>query len=136
MTFTIGDALVAEENRKALPWLEEDYAHLARQLARRGADIERLVERAAAFRVSVPSWGVGTGGTRFARFAGPVEPRNVFEKLEDCDVVQKLVLGTPRISLHIPSVKPDSAAELRSIARQHGRLVHIIQSHTFQVHAL
>ena len=38
------------------------------------------------FRVAVPSWGVGTGGTRFARFAGPGEPRSVFEKLDDCDV--------------------------------------------------
>ena len=27
--------------------------------------------RAAAFRVAIPSWGVGTGGTRFARFPGP-----------------------------------------------------------------
>ncbi len=134
MTFTIGDALVAEENRKALPWLEEDYAHLARQLARRGADIERLVERAAAFRVSVPSWGVGTGGTRFARFAGPGEPRNVFEKLEDCEVVQKLVRVTPGISLHIPWDKPDSAAELRSIAGRRGLFFDSMNSNTFQDH--
>ena len=32
-------------------------------LGRRGIDIERLTERAIGFRVSVPSWGVGTGGT-------------------------------------------------------------------------
>ena len=67
--------------------LEEDYDHLARQLARRGVDAETLVERAMAFRVAVPSWGLGSGGTRFARFAIPGEPRNVFEKLEDCEVV-------------------------------------------------
>ena len=39
-------------------------------LRRRGLDIEALTARAAAFRVAVPSWGVGTGGTRFARFPG------------------------------------------------------------------
>jgi L-rhamnose isomerase / sugar isomerase len=62
---------VDEHNRKALDWLHQDYDHLGKQLRRRGVDIERLTERAVAFRVAVPSWGVGTGGTRFARFAGP-----------------------------------------------------------------
>ena len=48
------------------------------------------VTRAVAnFRVAIPSWGVGTGGTRFGRFPGPGEPRNVFEKLEDCGVIHR-----------------------------------------------
>src|SRR6266542_7043548 len=85
MAFELDGERIAEENRKRLKWLEEDFEHLGRQLTRRGVDIERLTERAAAFRVSVPSWGLGTGGTRFARFAGPGEPRNVFEKIEDCE---------------------------------------------------
>jgi L-rhamnose isomerase/sugar isomerase len=52
--------------------------------------------------VAIPSWGVGTGGTRFARFAGPGEPRNIFDKLEDCAVIQQLACMTPTVSLHIP----------------------------------
>ncbi len=54
------------------------------------------------FGVAVPSWGVGTGGTRFARFPGPGEPRNVFEKLEDCGVINALCGATPTVSLHLP----------------------------------
>src|SRR5262245_66543955 len=83
----LDDAHIAEENRRLMPALEEDYDHLARQLARRGTDIERLTERAGAFRVAVPSWGVGTGGTRFARFPGRGEPRNIFEKVEDAEAL-------------------------------------------------
>ena len=49
------------------------------------------------FRVAVPSWGVGTGGTRFARFPIGGEPRNIFEKLEDCEVVFKVTRATPGI---------------------------------------
>src|SRR6266536_5572545 len=120
MGFMVSDAHVAEGNRERLSWLEEDYAHLGRQLARRGADIERLTERAMAFRVAVPSWGLGTGGTRFARFAGSGEPRDVFEKLEDCGTVFKLVRSTPAVSLHIPWDKPESPAELRRFAKQRG----------------
>ena len=48
-----------------------------------GASAARVAEavkrKVAAFGVAVPSWGVGTGGTRFARFPGPGEPRDVFD---------------------------------------------------------
>jgi L-rhamnose isomerase / sugar isomerase len=132
MSFTISEAHVAEENRARLPWLEEDYAYLGRQLGRRGVEIETLVDRATSFRVAVPSWGVGTGGTRFARFAGPGEPRDVYEKLDDCQVVQQLVRVTPGISLHIPWDEPESPAELRSYAEQRGLHFDSMNSNTFQ----
>ena len=51
----------SEANTAVAAPLEEDYDHLARQLARRGVDAEALVERAMAFRVAVPSWGLGIG---------------------------------------------------------------------------
>ena len=76
----IGPERIATENEARSAWLEEDYEHLGRQLARRRVDIEQLTALAAAFRVSVPSWGLGTGGTRFARFPGPGEPRTLFGK--------------------------------------------------------
>ena len=132
MSFELDTEHIAAANRKSLAALEDDYGHLGRQLARHGVDIERLTERALAFRVSVPSWGVGTGGTRFARFAGPGEPRDVFEKMEDCEVVWKLTRSTPGISLHIPWDKPDSAAELRSFAQARGLYIDSMNSNTFQ----
>src|SRR2546428_6904618 len=117
MAFELDTEHIAAENRKRFEQLHDDYEHLGRQLARRGVDIEKLTERAMAFRVAVPSWGVGTGGTRFARFPNPGEPRNVFEKIEDCDVVFKLVPATPGISLHIPCDRPPRPAERRSLAQ-------------------
>src|SRR5258706_326976 len=66
MPFEIGDSFIAQQNAKASAALHEDFQALTRQLERRGCDIERLVERAMAFRVAVPSWGVGTGGTPVA----------------------------------------------------------------------
>jgi L-rhamnose isomerase/sugar isomerase len=132
MGFELDAEHIAAENRKGLAWLEEDYEHLGRQVARRGVDIEALTRKAMAFRVSVPSWGVGTGGTRFARFPGPGEPRDVFEKLEDCEVVFKLTRSTPGISLHIPWDKPESPAELRSFAQARGLFIDSMNSNTFQ----
>ena len=89
-------------------WLDEDYEHLGAASCGAAAWTSRTSSTSAqAFRVAVPSWGVGTGGTRFARFPGPGEPRDIYEKLEDCATIFKLVRSTPAVSLHIPWDKPD-----------------------------
>lgn len=130
--FEIDDGFIAEQNSKARGWLGEDYDHLGRVLRRRNVDIEELVVRSQSFGVAVPSWGVGTGGTRFARFAGPGEPRDIYEKLEDCGTIFKLVRTTPAVSLHIPWDKPDDPADLREFARARGLHFDAMNSNTFQ----
>lgn len=128
----VGETLIQEANAAGAAALEEDFHHLGRGLVRRGVDVEALVERAMAFRVAVPTWGLGTGGTRFARFAIPGEPRNVFEKLEDCGVVFRLTRTTPGVSLHIPWDKTENTAELRAFAHARGLFVDSMNSNTFQ----
>ena len=130
--FEIDDGFIAEQNKRAKAWVEEDYEHLATKLRRRNVEIDDLVARAEAFRVAVPSWGVGTGGTRFARFPGVGEPRNIFEKLEDCATIFKLVRSTPGVSLHIPWDKPQDASELVEFARARGLHFDAMNSNTFQ----
>ena len=130
--FEISDDLIAEENRGAKGWVEEDFEHLGRQLRRRGVEIEDLVERARSFRVAVPSWGVGTGGTRFARFPGEGEPRDIYEKLEDCAAIFRLVRSTPAVSLHIPWDEPDDPEELVEFAAARGLHFDAMNSNTFQ----
>jgi L-rhamnose isomerase/sugar isomerase len=132
MGFRILDETLAEHNRALRDALEDDYDHLGRQLRRRGVDVEKLTARAGALRVAVPSWGVGTGGTRFARFPGPGEPRDVFEKLEDCEALLKLVRVTPGISLHIPWDRPERPEDLREFARERGLFFDSMNSNTFQ----
>jgi len=132
MHVTLSDEAIADANRERLASLEKDYAHLGEQLDRRGVEIEELTRAAREFRVAIPSWGLGTGGTRFARFPGRSEPRNVFEKLEDGEVVLKLVRVTPGISLHIPWDRPDSPAELKAFAADRGLFFDSMNSNTFQ----
>ena len=98
MSFAISADQLASENAKALAAHKEDYAHLGRQLERRGIAIETMTERAMAYQVAVPTWGVGTGGTRFARFPGPGEPRHIHDKLEDCGVIHQLTRATGAVS--------------------------------------
>ena len=128
----VDDAFIQDANLAGAAALEEDFDNLAKQLARRGVDADTLVERASAFKVAVPSWGVGSGGTRFARFPIPGEPRNIFEKLEDCEVVFKLTRSTPGVSLHIPWDKAANLVDLRAFAHSRGLFFDSMNSNTFQ----
>ncbi len=130
--FEIDEGFIAEQNKKARTWLDEDYEHLGKQLRRRGVEIEDLTARAQSFQVAVPSWGVGTGGTRFARFPGVGEPRGIYEKLEDCATIFQLVRSTSAVSLHIPWDKPEDPAELREFAAARGLRFDAMNSNTFQ----
>ena len=123
--------LIQSQNDPRAADLAADYDALAARLARRGVDIETLTDRAAGFGVAVPSWGTGTGGTRFARFPGPGEPRHIFDKLEDCAVIHALTGATPKVSLHIPWDRADPAA-LKSKADALGLGFDAMNSNTFQ----
>ena len=132
MSFAITPDFIAIENQRHEASLADDFAGLSRQLSRRGIDIEKVTERAMAFSVAVPTWGVGTGGTRFARFPGPGEPRNIHDKLADCGVIQQLTRATPNVSPHFPWDKVTDYNALRQEAASHGLGFDAVNSNTFQ----
>ena len=127
----ISDSLIEQENEAVKPFLQADYMALGERLSRSGIDIKTLTDKVSAFGVAVPSWGVGTGGTRFARFPGRGEPRHIFDKLDDCGVINRLTGATPSVSLHIPwdIANPD---DLISKATEQGIRFDAMNSNTFQ----
>jgi len=123
---------IADHNERHLPALEDDYAGLGRLLERRGIAIEAVKQRVADFSVALPTWGSGSGGTRFAKFPIPGEPTNIHEKLEDCAVVQQIVRTTPRVSPHFPWDITDDYDGLREEAQSLGLGFDAVNSNTFQ----
>jgi len=117
METMIGGDAVEKSNAMNEKALRADYAALGEQLDRRGIAIDAILKKVEAFGVAIPSWGVGTGGTRFARFPGLGEPRDVFDKIEDCSVINQLTRATPTVSLHIPWDKADPNRLKQSAAR-------------------
>ena len=123
--------IIEQTNDKAAASLRADYDALGEHLDRRGIDIAAVKHKVASYGIAVPSWGVGTGGTRFARFPGAGEPRDVFDKLDDCGVIHRLTAATPSVSLHIPwDAQP--AADLNSKAEEVGLAFDAMNSNTFQ----
>lgn len=130
--FRISDASIAEHNQASEASHLRDYAVLGEALERRAIRIGAVRDAVAHFNVALPSWGVGTGGTRFARFAGPGEPRNVFEKLDDCDVIRRLGRISRSVSLHFPWDKTADYGQLASHAKVLGLTFDAVNSNTFQ----
>ncbi len=93
---------------------------------------EDVVENLIAFQVAIPSWALGTGGTRFGRFSSGGEPRNLEEKIEDIGLLHALNNSSGAISLHIPWDIPDNANNIKALAAQHGLRFDAMNSNTFQ----
>src|SRR5678815_4056004 len=95
-------------------------------------DVETILKKLIDFQVAIPSWALGSGGTRFGRFPGGGEPRNLEEKIEDIGLLHALNRSSGAISLHIPWDIPSNAANIRALAAQHGLQFDAMNSNTFQ----
>jgi L-rhamnose isomerase / sugar isomerase len=84
------------------------------------------------FQVAIPSWALGTGGTRFARFSGSGEPRSLEEKIEDIGLLHALNGSSGAISLHIPWDIPEDPKAIRELASDFGIRFDAMNSNTFQ----
>jgi L-rhamnose isomerase/sugar isomerase len=93
---------------------------------------EAILQKLVDFQVAIPSWALGTGGTRFGRFSGGGEPRSLEEKIEDVGLLHALNRSSGAISLHIPWDIPKNASAIKSLAAQHGLRFDAMNSNTFQ----
>ena len=94
--------------------------------------LDGLLKKLSTFQVAVPSWALGTGGTRFGRFPAGGEPRNLEEKIEDVGLLHSLSRATDSISLHIPWDVPDNPDDTKDLLKQHGLSIDAVNSNTFQ----
>lgn len=95
-------------------------------------NIDEVIQKLADFQVAIPSWALGTGGTRFGRFAGAGEPGTLDHKLEDVGLLHALNQSSGAISLHIPWDIPENYASVKATAAQLGLKFDAVNSNTFQ----
>ncbi|MBX7124258.1 MAG: sugar isomerase, partial [Cyclobacteriaceae bacterium] len=125
---TLDASLIHDHNR------QQQAAH-EKKLRAMVSDIhhhEALLERLRQFQIAIPSWALGTGGTRFGRFPGGGEPRSLEEKIEDVGLLHRLNRSSGAISLHIPWDIPTNAKDIRALAAAHGLRFDAMNSNTFQ----
>ncbi|MCX2574681.1 sugar isomerase [Pedobacter sandarakinus] len=117
------DSLSASHYRK-LNFLKEEWPHDL---------LENVIQKLVDFQIAIPSWALGTGGTRFGRFAiTGGEPRNIEEKIEDVGLLHALNRASGSISLHIPWDIPQNAEKLKALAGSYDLKFDAVNSNTFQ----
>lgn len=95
-------------------------------------DLQAVIDKLIAFQIAIPSWALGTGGTRFGRFSGGGEPANLEQKIQDVGLLHALNQSSGAISLHIPWDIPKDANAIKALASQHGLKFDAVNSNTFQ----
>jgi L-rhamnose isomerase/sugar isomerase len=95
-------------------------------------NVKSILQKLKDFQVAIPSWALGTGGTRFGRFSGGGEPRNLEEKIEDIGLLHSLNKSSGAISLHIPWDIPENYQAIKTLTAQHGLRFDAMNSNTFQ----
>ena len=96
------------------------------------ANAEAIIQKLMDFNVAIPSWALGTGGTRFARFSGAGEPGTLEQKMEDVAVLHALNNSSGAISLHIPWDIPSNYSEIKKLAADLNLKFDAMNSNTFQ----
>ncbi|MGC3943429.1 MAG: TIM barrel protein [Chryseolinea sp.] len=91
-----------------------------------------LVSAIQALQIAIPSWALGTGGTRFGRFPEGGEPRTLEEKIEDVGLIRTLTRATNSVSLHIPWDIPRDVTAIKQLLNANGLIIDSVNSNTFQ----
>ncbi|MEA2324011.1 MAG: L-rhamnose isomerase / sugar isomerase [Solirubrobacteraceae bacterium] len=112
--------------------MTDPYGALAAQLTDRGVDVDGVDAALSALTVETPSWGYGDSGTRFATFAQPGRPRDVFERVDDAAEVHRLTGTAGSVALHFPWDAVEDPVALRAHIEARGLRVGAVNANLFQ----
>jgi L-rhamnose isomerase / sugar isomerase len=119
---------IEEHNKVSGKTHKNDLDHLMAKIP----EAEKIIGLLSSFQVAIPSWALGTGGTRFGRFSGGGEPRSLEEKIEDVGLLHQLNQSSGAISLHIPWDIPSDVKAIKALAAQFKLRFDAVNSNTFQ----
>jgi len=111
---------------------KENWETLSHSLSQQGLNPDEIVKKVAEFQIAIPSWALGTGGTRFGRFPAGGEPRSLEEKIADVRLIHALNRSSNSISLHIPWDIPQDIAALKELLKANELVIDSVNSNTFQ----
>jgi len=120
--------IIESHNQPLLKNHQSNFDFISSRLPQVNSIIKKLVD----FNVAIPSWALGTGGTRFARFSGAGEPSTLEEKMYDVALLHRLNQSSGAISLHIPWDIPQDHLATKQLASELNIKFDAVNSNTFQ----
>lgn len=120
--------IIHQHNDKRLLKHQQSFSNATNEIP----EIEEVIHKLIAFNVAIPSWALGTGGTRFGRFSSAGEPGSLEQKIEDVGLLHALNQSSGAISLHIPWDIPSDHQAIKQLAEELNLTFDAVNSNTFQ----
>jgi len=112
---------------------EKQFEVLANDLESRGVDVAHVMNLLKQQVIELPSWAVGNSGTRYGVFREDSAARHIWDKIEDCAEIQRVVGVTPVMASHVLwDVTDDGKYEpVREYAEKFGLRIGTVHPNTF-----
>ncbi|MCC7446078.1 MAG: L-rhamnose isomerase [Anaerolineae bacterium] len=112
---------------------EKQFEVLANDLESRGVDVAHVMNLLKQQVIELPSWAVGNSGTRYGVFREDSAARHIWDKIEDCAEIQRVVGVTPVMASHVLwDVTDDGKYEpVRAYAEKFGLRIGTVHPNTF-----
>ncbi|WBL44737.1 sugar isomerase [Algoriphagus halophytocola] len=123
---------IQDQNLSQISEHARNFEFLAESLEKEGIKVEELISKLQELQIAIPSWALGTGGTRFGRFSGGGEPATLIQKIQDVGILHALNQSCNAVSLHIPWDIPSDFQAIKDSAADVGIGFDAVNSNTFQ----
>lgn len=112
---------------------ERQYEVLASILKDKGTDVKAVKDKIKSLVIELPSWAVGNSGTRYGVFRQPGAARSIWEKVDDCAEIQRVVGICPVMASHVNWDKTDDGRyePVREYAASKGLRIGTVHPNTF-----
>ena len=119
---------IEEHNQSSLKEHKRKFDFIAAEVN----NVEDILQKLIDFQVAIPSWALGTGGTRFGRFQAAASHEILKKKLKTLVCCMHLNKSSGAISLHIPWDIPENTSHIKALAAQNDLKFDAMNSNTFQ----
>jgi len=112
---------------------DKQYRTLAETLEERGVDAEGVKTSLKNLVIELPSWAVGNSGTRYGVFRQPGAARTIWEKVDDCAEIQRVLGVCPVMASHVNWDKTEDGRyePVRAYAAEKGLRIGTVHPNTF-----
>ena len=112
---------------------EKQYEALSNDLNDRGVDVANVINLLKQQVIELPSWSVGNSGTRYGVFREAGAARHIWDKIDDCAHIQKMVGVCPVMASHVLWDVTDDGqyGPVRQYAADRGLRIGTVHPNTF-----
>jgi len=112
---------------------ERELEALGERLAKGDIRVDNIVDKLKRQVVELPSWAVGNSGTRYGTFRNKGAARTIWDKIEDCAEINRVVGISPVMASHVSWDKTEDGKfePVRKYAADRGLRIGTVHPNTF-----